>query len=248
MNKIKKVFWSEQYMMFIGEKLTTENHAHQGIQLSMALEGEMTVRCQLEDHVGQMIFIASNEPHQVKCDEDTIMLLIEQESVLGEKLSYMLKGSVVILNNDDIQVVARSLMKGTSLEDADRLYHMIEAWIDMENYKVMDPRILDVVQYIKSHLDSDLTAMKLAEKCCLSESRFQHVFKSTMGVSLSKYLLWVRVKHAITWIHEGHRFTDAALAAGFSDGSHFSRTLKHTFGVVLRDFLKDSSSIQVILE
>lgn len=248
MNRLTKVFWSNKYIMFIGDELSTEFHSHQGIQISMSLNGDITVNSQLNHYTGQMIVLDSNVPHQVKCNEKAMMMLIERESKLGMKLSKMLQEPVVIINGvDDIHKAVCDLINHESLKKSDKIYQMLEAFIDVEKTS-MDSRIKDVLLYISKNFHLELSSEALAKQCYLSESRFQHLFKSNMGVSLSKYLLWARVKHAITLISNGYSFTEAAIESGFSDSSHFSRTLKSNFGVVLRTLLIDSSSVQVIIE
>jgi len=66
----------------------------------------------------------------------------------------------------------------------------------------------------------------LAAKARLGVGRFGRVFKHYIGVSPHRYVSQVRVRHALTLLQSGATPLQAALASGFYDQSHLSRSMK----------------------
>jgi AraC-like DNA-binding protein len=70
----------------------------------------------------------------------------------------------------------------------------------------------------------------LAAAVHLSPSRLAHLFSAHVGIPLRPYVRWQRMQHAIRRVAAGESLTMAAHSAGFTDGSHFTRVFRHTFG------------------
>ena len=71
----------------------------------------------------------------------------------------------------------------------------------------------------------------MAEAARLSSRRFREVFASQVGLSCRQYLLWVRLESALRELARGSSLTQAALAAGFADGAHLTRTFRRMMGI-----------------
>ncbi|HJZ76561.1 MAG TPA: helix-turn-helix domain-containing protein [Vicinamibacterales bacterium] len=82
---------------------------------------------------------------------------------------------------------------------------------------------------------TSLTA--LAAVAGLSRSRLMHAFTESIGTPLRPYIRWLRVQRAICALYSGHTVTEAAHLAGFSDASHFARSLRRTLGATPRQLL-----------
>src|SRR5262249_9561915 len=74
----------------------------------------------------------------------------------------------------------------------------------------------------------------LARVAGVSPSRLMHVFTSSVGIPLRPYLRWLRVQRAASALFRGHRVTEAAHWAGFSDAPHLARSLRRTRGATPR--------------
>lgn len=64
----------------------------------------------------------------------------------------------------------------------------------------------------------------------LSTSRFQHVFKTEVGVSYRRYLSWLRMRTAVRDVVQGNNLTTAAHSAGYCDQAHFAHEFRRIFG------------------
>jgi transcriptional regulator GlxA family with amidase domain len=58
-----------------------------------------------------------------------------------------------------------------------------------------------------------------------------HAFTESIGIPLRRYLAWLRLQRAAAAIVGGTPLAEAALAAGFSDAAHMSRTFRAMLGM-----------------
>lgn len=72
---------------------------------------------------------------------------------------------------------------------------------------------------------------ELAARVGLSASRFTHLFTAQVGIPLRRYVLWSRLRIAITRVQDGDALTGAAHGAGFVDSAHLTRTTREMFGL-----------------
>jgi AraC-like DNA-binding protein len=94
-----------------------------------------------------------------------------------------------------------------------------------------DPRVARTRQRIQQSARENLAAEQLAQEVGLSASRLACLFKQEMGMPIRHYRLWRRLYQAIVHLSQGASLTEAALASGFSDSSHFSRTYVQLLGI-----------------
>lgn len=79
--------------------------------------------------------------------------------------------------------------------------------------------------------EADTSLEALAARVGLSPGRLMHVFTASIGTPLRPYLAWLRLQRAAAAIVGGMSLTEAAAAAGFSDGAHMSRTFRRMLGL-----------------
>lgn len=70
----------------------------------------------------------------------------------------------------------------------------------------------------------------VADAVHLSPSRLAHLFSAHVGIPLRPYVRWLRLQRAIDLVAAGESLTAAAHLAGFTDGPHFTRAFRYTFG------------------
>jgi AraC family transcriptional regulator len=94
-----------------------------------------------------------------------------------------------------------------------------------------------VLDYIESHLSSELTLAELASIAGLSLHHFARMFKRTVGMAPHRYVLERRVERAKAML----RSTDASLveislSTGFANQSHFTSTFRRLVGPTPTEF------------
>lgn len=105
------------------------------------------------------------------------------------------------------------------------------AALAVELVSANDPRVRHALNRLHAEPGTRLSLADLAREAGLSESRFLHVFKATVGVPLRRYKLWIAMGAAMRAIARGENLTSAALGAGFSSSAHFSAAFRSMFGL-----------------
>jgi AraC-like DNA-binding protein len=88
-----------------------------------------------------------------------------------------------------------------------------------------------VTSYMRDNLAQDITLAELASLIGLSKSQFGRAFKSSTGQVPHQWLLNARINWAQQLLRDGAlSLSEVALAAGFSDQSHFTRAFSRLVG------------------
>lgn len=103
------------------------------------------------------------------------------------------------------------------------------------NRKIIDPRIQVATERIKTTSLNDIRLKDFAREACLSADRFRHLFKEQTGATFSYYARSYAVWKTLALRETNQRLTEACLAAGFYDLSHFYRAYYETFGVYWKE-------------
>lgn len=104
----------------------------------------------------------------------------------------------------------------------------------MEDVEIAFPTLeltADAAVYVESAIDGKPQLTEAAGRAGVSPTRLTHVFTREVGIPFRRFVLWTRLKHAVAATQAGHDLTEAAVAAGFSDSAHLSRTFRAMFGL-----------------
>lgn len=93
-------------------------------------------------------------------------------------------------------------------------------------------RVRQVIEYIDSHLDQDLTLAELAAVAEFSVSHFKVLFREAVGVPVHRFVVDRRIERARLLLLQGRKsITDIALEAGFAHASHLARCMRRAYGL-----------------
>ena len=109
-----------------------------------------------------------------------------------------------------------------------------------------DSRVMRVCEQIAADPVVAPDPKTLAMSVDLSVSRLQHLFRDQLGITLTDYARWQRIKRAGLSLQHGHSLTEAAHFGGFADSAHFSRTFRAMFGLPPSALVRGSSAVQVL--
>ena len=93
-----------------------------------------------------------------------------------------------------------------------------------------DPRVLQLMAYIRAHIAEELTVDRLAEQCYLSKYHLMRLFRAETGQSVYGWLTQQRLLMARELMADGVRATEAAYRSGFDTYSCFTRAYSKQFG------------------
>lgn len=101
---------------------------------------------------------------------------------------------------------------------------------------VYNQKISDVIRYINSHLQEELSLDLLASEFFVSKYHLSRQFKQYVGLTLHQYILKKRLIAAKALLVEGESVNSAYLASGFGDYSNFTKLFKLEFGLSPKQF------------
>lgn len=111
-----------------------------------------------------------------------------------------------------------------------------------------DPRILQLMRYVDSHLAEDLSIDALAEQFYMSKYHMMRLFRAETGQSIYSYLTQRRLTLARALIGGGMRATEAAFRSGFATYSSFTRAYGKEFGTTPTGRSRDTKLLDETFE
>jgi AraC family transcriptional regulator len=100
--------------------------------------------------------------------------------------------------------------------------------------KVANDVLARVTDYVVAHLHEPIKVATLAQIAGQSEFHFSRMFARTVGMTPHRYIVRLRLRHAIELVREGRSgLGEIAARTGFADQSHLSRWVRRVHGVTL---------------
>ncbi len=235
--------------------ISAETHQHHAAQITLDFEGDFELHCQEQATRYKCVLIPANLSHCVRSNNhwQLTMLLDTDSSSTKRLLKYFsVKDSPVEIPDKYIQdlmhlgIQARELNLSLS-ELSSQLQKVFEIWVQDVVLDENDVRIESLIESISAST-SLKDVDKIVAKIPLSKSRLSHLFVENAGVTLRRYILWQRLRRAISLILEGQTITEAAYDASFSDLPHLSRTFKNMFGINISMLFQLKDHIQLHVE
>jgi len=114
--------------------------------------------------------------------------------------------------------------------------------ISKQDYRSgLRPTVLNrVIDYIYENIDKKISLDALAAVADISSFHFVRMFKISTGETPHQKVMDIRIKVASELLLAGRSQLDIAIACGFVDQSHFSRTFKKHYGITPRQFFQSA--------
>ncbi len=100
------------------------------------------------------------------------------------------------------------------------------------NYTAVHRRMEEACTIFEQEFDRPLSLGQVARRVRLSPFHFARLFTSTTGTPPHRFLVRLRLLHALRSLRDGASVTDACFGSGFSHLSHFSGAFQRAFGVL----------------
>ena len=227
--------------------LTVEIHHHSAYQIVLSNDTPFnsTISGTLYERIHGFL-IKPHIPHFCVAEKGTLNVLnIEPYSNVGLELASRFK-------QDQEYIIFDSPSETNAFfqtaEDSLDINKIVDALVCKLPSIAYDERITKIVEYIKvNYFQSDITPQTFADIVFLSPSRLSSLFKKQTGSSLSKYLLWTRLRQAIylTLSDKDRSLTDIAFDTGFYDLSQLNKYMYEMFGMPPKALKFNSDLIQV---
>lgn len=245
--------------IYIGMGQLFTLHRHHATQISISLGAPLRARTRASGPYAeqQSLVVGPNIPHQVEATGAPYVVLWSEARALAD-LARRLRST----SGSDLPALPDALLNallpvllasGGQIPDKQAgralLSHVLTtligpAWDEAPD----DPRIAAALALVTPQflVEHSQPIDYLATSVNLSPSRFRHLFRSEIGMSVQSYLRWQRLLAALRTSAYGASLTEAAHTAGFADSAHLSRVCRATFGIAPASIFKHSHDVQVI--
>lgn len=232
------------------------NHWHEHIEFHYVLKGEGTMICnhnKYKVYPGNLAIFNSNELHEGFSDSidfHALVLIFDLADLAIDLNDWHIIFQSLIHRDDTVERIFLEIfqeeqeqhigykiaMKGKIYELLTYLMrnYVVERLTIKENSKRNKNlnRLNHVLTYIHDNYKETIVLSQLAELCNLSEYRFSHLFKETVGQSPTNYLISFRLKKAYKLLQNGEMtIAEVSHAVGFNDFNNFGRLFRNHYGV-----------------
>lgn len=206
-------------------------HRHASVQICQAETPLAMLDANGKTIRGHALLVRPDAPHQLLPASMLTLLLIEPQSTLGQV--WLQKAG-----DSDICQLPESDQLDLSLSLTD-LNAQVHQALNMSKSN-LDPRLIHALDYLHGQPLNGAVA-RAAQHAGISVSRLRTLATRQLGVPLSKWLLWqairVSAKSALSM-----SLAEAALAGGFADQAHFTRSTRKLFGLTPTELLRAVST------
>lgn len=232
-----RVFLGKNFYYFQSRGISTQVHSQIAHQISVVEPGHTLT---WDGHDGVGCYFPSSVPHVLASDGILHTFLLNPVHARARILSRCHEASCGFDPGDELRETLAALPFQES--DTPTLSNCLVRLTDLlipESVpdEPLDERIAEALAYIDELETKRVAAGELAEQLSLSESRFLHLFKEEMQMTVRKYLMWRRTLDGAIMVVRGASITQAAHATGFTDSAHFARVFKQIFGLTLSSAL-----------
>lgn len=238
-------------------------HWHEHIELHYVREGKTLLHLNQKEiwaEKGNLVIANSNDLHAGYCDGshmEVLVMIFEMEAFskeLSDKnvifQSLIEKDKVIDNIMSEIyreyssqRIGYRLVCKGELLR---LIAHLVREYTveflterESDRRKKQLERLNLVLDYIQSNYTRQIGNGELADVLHLSEDRFNHLFKESMGMAPLQYINEVRIKKAMNLLKKKEgTVAEIADSVGFSDYNHFGRQFRRYYGCTPSEILK----------
>jgi AraC-like DNA-binding protein len=219
-------------------------HAHHAMHFVLSTAGTLRVRAGASGPwaKGAGALTAADAIHEIDARGGEVLLVfLDPESEAGAALAGALDGPLRVLAPDERDALLAGgpepvrLMSGSGDDWIARAAQRLGVPGAVQAHRRVHPRVRKLLHLLAAadpdEREKESSLESLASSVGISSGRLMHVFTTSIGIPLRPYLAWLRIQRAAGAIAAGAPLTEAAVAAGFADAAHLSRTFRRMFGV-----------------
>ncbi|WP_052339397.1 AraC family ligand binding domain-containing protein [Gorillibacterium massiliense] len=247
---------------FEGIKQKFPDHFHDYYVIGFIEAGQRYLSCKNREYIINPGDITLFNPRDVHSCEQIDGKTLDYRC-LNIKSDIMKKAALEITGQAFEPVFTETVLPGSDLADSlKELHRMISGdesdFIKEELYLILIGQLLQdnavplaspleqrpdsefkaVCDYLEAHFAHAITLEELSKLANMSKYHFLRTFTRYKGISPYQYLMTVRIGNAKKWLEQGRSPMETALAAGFSDQSHFTNAFKKFIGLTPRQYMR----------
>lgn len=257
----KKIIRDEEFPVQIFRNVRTQReiifipHWHEHLELHFILKGHGVFYCNqnpIPVQEGNLIIINSNELHKgvnESNEYESLVAIFELSAFSKEIADSNVIFQTLIPSDNTIAKLFNELYqeetnkeRGYKLAMRGKVYELISYLLrnyvvksetERENIKRVKNlnRLYSVMKYIENNYSEPISNKELADLIHLSEFRFCHLFKESLGQSPSNYINEIRLKKAYYLLKQKEMsIAEIAATVGFQDYNNFGRLFRKYYG------------------
>lgn len=255
--------------IFVNRILYRSNHMHSDFELVCVLEGEGSISTQRQNYPltpGNIIFLNSNEPHDITGHGVGVTLLLIQfsKNFLQE---YFPELSATVIEDGNVRMhlpperfaalhrnileVGMEYLSGstyfelTSLSLMATILRQLMLFLSKETVSTEElhkrdrqtQRMARISSYLEQHFRESIRLSDLAAEEHVTTTHLSHFISQHFGMTFQEYLGNIRFEHAVRII--GNRslsLSDVSAECGFSELKYMTRMFETQLGMKPADF------------
>ncbi|WP_207513739.1 helix-turn-helix domain-containing protein [Longitalea luteola] len=227
--------------------LTVEIHHHSAYQIVLSNDTPFTstISGQVCEQIHGFL-LKPHVRHSCVAEKGSLNVLnIEPYSNIGLELSRRFHNNQDYITFNSPAEINTFFETGKDAFDVHTIINTLLSKLPVVHY---DERVIKIVEYINAnYFKQDITPNTFADVVFLSPSRLASLFKEQTGSSLSKYLLWTRLRQVTYLIlsDKDRTLTDIAYDTGFYDLPQMNKYMYEMFGMPPKALKNNSDLIQV---
>lgn len=219
--------WNDRWML-LGHLPANKAHRHVSASLLLGLDGTFELEVEGQRRRARAAVVAPDVPQALN-PGGTAMLVaqLDPDSDAWRRLAGMLgdQSSVDLPLSDELAAALAGSRDCSDLSgNLDRLLNATGV-----PPLPLDARVADLCNHLRDTLPEKLDATALAQRVGLSASRLTHLFREQTGVTLRRFLLYLKITRAVARWEPGMTLSTLAAEAGFYDQPHLVRTARDMF-------------------
>ncbi|UKS27019.1 AraC family transcriptional regulator [Paenibacillus sp. HWE-109] len=153
-----------------------------------------------------------------------------------EYLLERLHEEYTMLNTDDF-LTMRIYLNEMLLEIHRLVFNGSEQELEPIARNTINPKIEEAVKYLSQNFQSDIPLEKLAQDLYINPYYLCHLFKKTIGLTITDFLNHTRIHHAKRLLANTNMpITEISQSVGFNSFSYFGRAFKKLVGTTPRTY------------
>lgn len=263
-NKTTKVFFKDCCVSFkeghCPEPIDFHSHSYYEISLILSGHVKTLLRTQSKDSVqSRLVLSAPDTPHLVFLSKPShysrLNLYFEPgfiEHCIAEwgKLSQIFGkyGNIIMLSDEKTAFFQKLLYDIMNEDNLFRkklkilalLSHISEIEPVEKKPPITPSFVVDAVTFINEHFSEKIIASDLADRLNIGRTTLMTAIKKHTGLTLSDYVMRVRVKKAIELLKGGMSQENAAAETGLCNGSGIIRAFRKCYGTTPCQYMKSN--------
>ena len=221
-----RVRFGDTWAGYVGPAGDQNAHAHAAVQITLALEGSVTLSSDSGELKGRAIWLNALYRHRLTPTERTVGLLyIDASSGTGRWLRERFADAGWAHLPD---ALAGDLLASSEPRE---WVALLEA--QSPAAAPLDPRLRQALTHVQRDIGPGAIA-EAARAAGISEARLRTLARKSIGMPITQWRLWRKLERSALALAAGASLADAAHDGGFADQAHLNRTLRRMFGITPR--------------